>query len=176
MTPCFIVSVVRRLPDWVLIGTLALPMEFPPCHAVLPCGPSRRHFMRPGLSLFIALGVAANAVLGQRPREPVAPGSEAPARVSIVADSYSFEPKHIVVKVGTPVELTVVKRGVTPHSFVIKAPEANVIVEQDLGAQPVLIRFTPTAPGKFAFYCSNKLPFMASHRERGMEGVLEVQP
>ena len=33
-----------------------------------------------------------------------------------------------------------------------------------------------TAVGKYPIYCSNQLLFFASHRERGMEGVLEVVP
>ena len=29
-------------------------------------------------------------------------------------------------------------------------------------------------PGRYAFYCTNKLLFMPSHRQQGMEGVIEV--
>lgn len=29
--------------------------------------------------------------------------------------------------------------------------------------------------GSFAFFCDKKAPFMASHREKGMVGVLEVR-
>jgi heme/copper-type cytochrome/quinol oxidase subunit 2 len=58
-----------------------------------------------------------------------------------------------------------------PHDLVID--ELNV--KQDLATEPRSIRFTPTKPGKYAIYCSKKPPLGgASHRERGMEGVLEV--
>ena len=36
------------------------------------------------------------------------------------------------------------------------------------------VRFTPAAVGKYAFYCSKGLPLARSHRERGMEGLLDV--
>jgi plastocyanin len=95
-------------------------------------------------------------------------------RVQIVGGSYFFRPSHVVVKAGKPVELTISKEGRTPHNFVIQAHEAGIGIEQELGAEPAKVRFMPGAPGKYGFYCSNKLPFVASHRERGMEGVLEV--
>jgi plastocyanin len=49
-------------------------------------------------------------------------------------------------------------------------------VEEALGSDAKKIAFTATKVGKYPFYCSKKLPFLASHRERGMEGVLEVVP
>ena len=98
-------------------------------------------------------------------------------RVHILGGSYFFKPNHIVVKVNVPVELIASKEaGITPHNLVIKAPEAGIDVEEDLDTEPKKITFTATAVGKYPFYCSNKLLFFASHRERGMEGVLEVVP
>lgn len=96
-------------------------------------------------------------------------------RVRIVAGSYFFKPSHIVVKVNVPVELMVSReRGLTPHDFVIRAQDAGIAVDQDLATEPRKIAFTPKKVGKYAFYCSKKPPLLASHRERGMEGVLEV--
>lgn len=96
-------------------------------------------------------------------------------RVRIVGGDYFFKPKHIVVKVNVPVELSANREaGVVPHTFVIKAPEAGIAVEEDLAAETKKIAFTATAVGKYPFYCSNRLLFFASHRERGMEGILEV--
>ena len=98
-------------------------------------------------------------------------------RVRVVAGSYFFKPSHLVVKVNVPVELTASREsGVTPHDLVIHADEAGLAVRQDLGTEPKTIRFTATKPGKYAIYCSKKLPFTAGHREKGMEGVLEVVP
>ena len=101
--------------------------------------------------------------------------SDGVMRVRIVAGSYFFKPNHVVVKARTPVELTVVKEpGVAPHNFVMQAPEAGLAIEKELTTEPTRIAFTPTLPGRYAFYCTNKLLFMPSHRQQGMEGVLEV--
>lgn len=98
-------------------------------------------------------------------------------RVRLEGGGYFFKPARVVVKVNVPVELLASREaGVTPHDLVIKAPEAGIAVEVELAAEPKKIAFTPTAVGKYPFYCSKKLLFFASHRERGMEGVLEVVP
>lgn len=98
-------------------------------------------------------------------------------RVRLIGGEYFFKPARIVVKVNVPVELLASKEaGIVPHNLVIRAPEAGIAVEEELGTEPKKIRFTATAPGKYPFYCSNRLLFFASHRERGMEGVLEVVP
>jgi plastocyanin domain-containing protein len=96
-------------------------------------------------------------------------------RVSILGGGYFYDPNYIVVKVNVPVELSVRREsGITPHDLIIKAPEAGIDVKVDMGTKPQLITFTPTKPGKYAIYCSKKLIFAKSHREKGMEGVLEV--
>lgn len=98
-------------------------------------------------------------------------------RVSIAMDSYSYRPNHLVVRAGQPVELTLTSvTFLTPHNFVLKEPVAGLAVEQDVGAgKTAAVRFTPTVPGLFTFYCDKKLLFFASHREKGMEGRLEVR-
>ena len=98
-------------------------------------------------------------------------------RVRIVGGSYFFKPYQIVVKVNVPVELLAIREeGIAPHNLVIKAPEAGIALEEELATQPKKIAFTATAVGKYPFYCGKKLLFFASHRERGMEGLLEVVP
>ncbi|KVL35346.1 quinol oxidase [Burkholderia territorii] len=97
-------------------------------------------------------------------------------RVAIVGGSYYFRPNHVIVRAQVPVELTVsAESGVVPHSFEIDAPQAGIAVHTELGATPRTFRFTPTAPGRFAYYCTHRLLFLRSHRERGMEGVLDVE-
>ena len=61
-----------------------------------------------------------------------------------------------------------------PHTLVIQSPEAGISVDQSLSGDARNIRFTPTAAGNYHFYCRNKLLFFESHREKGMEGMLEV--
>ncbi|WP_431821592.1 quinol oxidase [Burkholderia sp. F1] len=97
-------------------------------------------------------------------------------RVAIVGGSYFFRPSHVIVKARVPVELTVSKEaGLTPHSFAIDAPQEGIAVRAELSATPRTFRFTPTQAGRFAYYCTHRLLFLKSHRDRGMEGVLEVE-
>ncbi len=96
-------------------------------------------------------------------------------RVEIVGGTYFFNPNHIIVKVNVPVELKVRKEGwLVPHNIVIKAPEAGIDFDESLGTDPKITRFTPTKVGVYPFYCSKKLLFFEGHREKGMEGKLEV--
>ncbi|HYI86178.1 MAG TPA: quinol oxidase [Burkholderiales bacterium] len=117
------------------------------------------------------------AVLPARAQEPVKPDADGVQRIRMVGGSYFFKPGHIVVNANVPVELLASREsGITPHNLVIRAPEAGISVEEDLGTDPKKILFTATKPGKYAIYCSKKLPFVASHRAKGMEGLLEVVP
>jgi plastocyanin len=98
-------------------------------------------------------------------------------RVEVLGGGYYFSPNHIIVRVNTPVELKIRKEpGIVPHNFVIKAQNAGIDVDESMDTEPKLIRFTPTKTGSYPFYCDKKLLFFESHREKGMEGVLEVIP
>ena len=98
-------------------------------------------------------------------------------RAVITLDSYSYGPAHLVVYLGKPVELTLKSVTViTPHNFILKEPQAGLDVEVDVGAgESVAVQFIPTQVGLFTFFCDKKLLFFASHREKGMEGRLEVR-
>jgi plastocyanin domain-containing protein len=96
-------------------------------------------------------------------------------RVEILAGDYYFNPNDIVLKVNVPVELKIRKEGgIIPHDFIIKAPEAGMNIKEEISTEPKIIKFTPTKTGKFPFYCDKKFLFFKSHRERGMEGIIEV--
>jgi len=97
-------------------------------------------------------------------------------RVELLAGSYFFNPNHVVVRVNVPVEMKVtLESGVIPHDIVFAAPDAGIDLAAELGGEPKTLRFTPTKTGQFAFYCSKKLLFFESHREKGMVGTLEVR-
>jgi len=96
-------------------------------------------------------------------------------RVEVTAGEFFFDPAEIIVKVNVPVELKVKKQpGIVPHDIVIKAPEAGVDIKESLSKDPKVIKFTPVKTGRYPIYCSKKLLFFESHREKGMEGALEV--
>jgi plastocyanin len=104
-------------------------------------------------------------------------GQDGIQRVEMVGGEYFFNPKHVIVKVNIPVELKMSKDpGMTPHNIVMMAPEAGIEFVEELTTTPKTIKFVPTKTGTYPLYCSKKLPFVKSHRDRGMEGVLEVVP
>ncbi len=95
-------------------------------------------------------------------------------RVAILGGSYYYDPNYIVVKVNVPVELSVRREsGMTPHDFIIKAPEAGIEVKIEMETKPKLATFTPAKPGKYEIVCTKKFLWI-NHRKKGMEGVLEV--
>jgi plastocyanin domain-containing protein len=96
-------------------------------------------------------------------------------RVDVVGRSYYFKPNVIVVKVNIPVELKVSKAGgSTPHNISCHAPEAGIEFSVSLESAPNRIQFTPSKVGKYPFECTKKFLFFKSHKDRGMQGVLEV--
>jgi plastocyanin len=132
--------------------------------------------MRPRY-LALALVLGAPAAFAQEQSALVKPDADGVQRIRVSSGSYFFKPERIVVKANVPVELLASREsGVTPHNLVIRAQDAGIMVDEDLGTEPKKIAFTATRPGKYPFYCSKKLPFMAGHREKGMEGTLEVVP
>ena len=102
-------------------------------------------------------------------------GKDGVQHVRIVGGGYFFKPNRIVVKKNIPVELSVSREpGMVPHSMVANAPEAGIVFDESLSSDPKIITFTAQATGEYAFYCKNKLPFFPSHREKGMQGIIEV--
>jgi len=96
-------------------------------------------------------------------------------RVEMTAGEYYFDPAVVVVKVNVPVELTIRKTGgITPHSFAMKAPQADLDFSVDLSSEPKKVSFMATRTGSYPFECTNRFLFFTSHKDRGMHGVLEV--
>lgn len=128
---------------------------------------------------FFLLGVLLALLFnhaGAKERRFVAtPDKDGVQRLEMLAGEYFFDPNYVVVKVNLPVEIKAGKEpSIVPHNFVLKAPEAGLEIEESLSTEPKVIRFTPSKAGKYTFYCDKKLLFFKSHKDRGMEGVLEV--
>lgn len=102
-------------------------------------------------------------------------GSDGVQHVDILGGSYFYKPDYVIVKVNVPVELKVKKEpGFVPHDFIIDAPDAGVFVKESMSTEPKIIRFTPSKVGKYPFYCGKKILVWHKHRDKGMEGTLEV--
>jgi plastocyanin domain-containing protein len=98
-------------------------------------------------------------------------------RVEITGGGYYYDPNYIIVKKDVPVEFVVKKVSSfmpIPHNIAMDAPEAGINFKEDMETEPKVIRFTPTKTGTYPFYCDKKFLFFESHREKGMEGTLEV--
>jgi plastocyanin len=140
-------------------------------------------FMPSGLILLLTAGLLIPAVSLSAEKAPTESGTIVPTdadgvqRVTMILDSYSYSPDHIVVQAGHPVEILLTSvTTFTPHNFVLKDEAAGLSLDGDVGAgKKMTLRFTPQQKGIFAFYCDKKLLFFASHREKGMEGKLEVR-
>ena len=90
-------------------------------------------------------------------------------RIEVGMHSYYFEPSRIVVEARKPVEL--ILRNHTHfvrHSFTI-THEALSVHESKWGWGTDRIRFTPTEPGEYRFYCHH-----GDHEANGMVGTLVV--
>ena len=101
--------------------------------------------------------------------------SDGVQRVEMVGGDYFYEPNYIVVKMNKPVELKVRKKaGYIPHNLIARAPEAGIDFTIELKNDLQTVNFIPTKIGKYPIYCDKRLLWFKTHRERGMEGLIEV--
>lgn len=127
------------------------------------------------LSVFIFLAGSAWSQEMQQKPYTAAVDADGVQRISMTGGEYFFEPKHVIVKINVPVELSVKKTsGFVPHNIIIEAPEAGIEVKENIGKDPTVIKFMPKKAGKYPFYCDKRFLFFKNHRARGMEGIIEV--
>jgi len=104
-------------------------------------------------------------------------GDDGVQHVMLTGGDYYFDPNYIVVKVNVPVELKVRKApGYLPHNIIVKAPEAGMDFNLDLGNKWRVITFMATKIGKYEMLCDKKLLWFKSHKDRGMTGYIDVVP
>ena len=98
-------------------------------------------------------------------------------KIEVDLGDYRFTPDKISIVAGKPVELVLTNRDTfTPHSFVLTAPEAGMDMKVNVSAgKSASVSLGSSVPGTYTFFCDNKLLFLKSHRERGMEGELVVK-
>jgi len=104
-------------------------------------------------------------------------GDKSVQQYTLLMGHYIFKPERIIVVSGKPVELSLVNNDrITPHNFTLKEPGAGIDLDIKIGGgKTKTVHFTPIKNGEYIFYCNKKLPFMKSHRDRGMEGTLVVR-
>lgn len=96
-------------------------------------------------------------------------------RMDVIVDSFFYDPAHLVLRAGIPAEIRFRSVSTRSHDFVLSHPEAGLDVSLEIpGGTDVTAEFTPELPGKYSFHCSKRFLFFKSHRDRGMNGILEV--
>lgn len=102
----------------------------------------------------------------------------APRYLRVTLGDYRYMPHEIKLKTGQPVVLQLVNTdSITPHNFTLQDSSYGLDIDVDVAAgKMVEVQLNPLWPGSFTFYCNKKLPFIKSHRDKGMEGKLIVEP
>jgi plastocyanin len=96
--------------------------------------------------------------------------------IVVTLGDYRYHPQDIQLYVDQPVLLRLVNTDTfTPHTFTLPDDSDGLDVDVDIPAgETVEVNLMPLVAGSHTFYCTNTLPFMDSHREKGMEGRLTV--
>ena len=97
---------------------------------------------------------------------PAAPSSE-PQKITVTAKKFEFNPSHIEVKAGQPVEITFQSEDTT-HGFAQKELGIEkVTFKKD---EPAIVKFTPSKVGTFPFKCQK----FCGMGHSGMKGEIVV--
>lgn len=128
----------------------------------LACGP---------LSVITQPGALAAASSFQ-----VLPDADGVQRIELIGGSYFFKPERIRAQAGMPIELAVkAEPGFVPHRLVLENRAGKVFADMELSEKTRQVRLDLPA-GEYVFHCPTRLLMFRSHRERGMEGRLEILP
>lgn len=129
--------------------------------------------------LLIGVGSIGLAAASGNDSEPfVLPlGADGVQRTTVVLESYAFRPSSIVAKAAVPIQLILQNESfLVPHNFVLDAPLSGIHLERNVDAgEEAIVELTLAQPGIYHFYCDKQLLFFRSHREKGMEGTIEVR-
>lgn len=105
-------------------------------------------------------------------------GDDGVQRATIFAKrgGYFFSPDRIILKKGIKTELTFFQKGwAFRHHIVMDSPGAGMTFIKYMTEEPRVIIFTPKRTGEFPIWCNAKIFWLyGSHRDRGMEAVIEV--
>ncbi len=88
--------------------------------------------------------------------------------VTITATDFKFDPNTINATPGQTINLTMVNKGQSRHTFVLK--DANVSIAAEAGQQTQTTFKAPSNPGTYQFLCD-----VPGHAEQGMTGQLIVK-
>ena len=124
---------------------------------------TKRFLLSPVLGTLLSSGTPAFA-------------GEDPTIIEIRMGDYRFTPAEVQLVANQPAVLRLINTdGMTPHNFRLNTGGQAANIDIDISAgDSVEVKLDPVPEGEYTFYCDKKLPFMKSHREKGMEGRLIV--
>ena len=124
---------------------------------------TRRLLLPPVLGILLSSGAPASA-------------GEDLTIIEIRMGDYRFTPADVQIAANQPAVLRLINTdGMTPHNFSLNAAGLAASIDVNVTAgDSVEVKLDPMPVGEYTFYCDKKLPFMKSHREKGMEGRLIV--
>ncbi len=129
--------------------------------------------MRRALPLLLVAALALTACAAEQVTGQAAPAAgraAGPQRIELTASDYQFAPNKIAVAAGEPVEVYVKNISESSHNITIKDPQGRKLVSEDLPPHSERkVCFTPTAPGRYEFFCNVDL-----HALQGMTGEFDA--
>ena len=109
----------------------------------------------------LAITLAALCVLAAAAAKAA---QDAPRKVTMEAERFSFSPSRIKVAVGEEIEIHL-KSADTAHGFKVEGTDIDVEIPKR-GKGEAVVRFTGTAEGRFKFEC-NRMCGAGHHFMRG---------
>lgn len=133
------------------------PFAFPAPNNAVAAAPQTRHSMA-------NMDAAAPAQGGAGQQADI-------QKITLTESEYGIEPARLTLKVGVPVELTVMNTGKQVHGIWI--PEFG-IAEDIRSGKTKVFRFTPDKPGRLRYVCSYSL--CGTEEQHGkMVGFLTIE-
>ena len=123
------------------------------------------------LSLAVGAVLLLGACAGQQATVDVSTGSGREQTVAMEASSFSFQPNHVVARVGSELVLEVENTSGSTHNLTVTAPDGSILAGADLPAgETVALRVLVAKAGEYRFHCDKPL-----HPTFGMKGSIEAR-
>lgn len=122
------------------------------------------------LAALAVVAVLAAIAITLLPRPEATGPTQAGTMVAttLTTANFAFDRAELRARAGETVELRLLNRDPFAHSFDLDAWQVHQLM---LTGEASVIRFTPTEPGAYTFYCG-----IPGHRQSGMTGTVVVEP
>lgn len=115
----------------------------------------------------IAIALGGTAIAGLPATAAAQTTVTRPTKITVTAKDFDFKLSRTTVKAGTPIVLTLVNRGASPHDWAITGLRKTRILAP---GQKQTIRFTIKKKGRYRYICT-----VPRHAQFGMVGQITVR-